>query len=492
MAVLGLKTLIMWHLQVRRPISSAKQCLPLPSSSRIADSSSSSKTTVKTPFQVPVLPPGDFTKFLVCARLSSSRGQQEDEAVYQELRDRIEPTIQSVWDSVGGQGNINAAVVWAQEHFELRIGSGVAGMVDGHHSLWDDVIRNVLPQAHVLLVFGRTGFVVDFASWAYALSWAREDLIVIFRQGFHEVFPITGDAFRRHLDAPSNFWQPPPPPPPPPSHQSSASLSPPPPPPYRNHPFVGLAESAVRRYLTMLGVAVETELHRYALMLESPADHPVFMSPSLPEARQGIDGETVLCPVCNRSIVFGSLQDFVCHAVGAHGGSREQPWDDVPGVSKMKTAMSWAQKYLKTIKSPLAVVNVKLEYIRRAGGTPSNNKVLGVNEAKSLKRKKQEEARQQSSLAPPNTKCPSLDESCPAQDVTQIWTPEAIAAHVKAHHKKTSKCLWSSYLPCRQDPRRLSEEELVKHLQDHQQRLKNGELPPGYADAADAVRPKRR
>lgn len=97
------------------------------------------------------------TRVVAVARLSSSR--KDEAALFAKLQQLVAPTVREVWPVIGREGTGDEAI--AGTKFFSRVGSAIAGMEDtGSHAVWEDVIRQELPRADVLLVFGLAGFVL--------------------------------------------------------------------------------------------------------------------------------------------------------------------------------------------------------------------------------------------------------------------------------------------------------------------------------------------
>lgn len=113
----------------------------------------------------------EATKITSIARLSSKR--PEEQALFLKLQALVEPTLKEVWPIVQREGTFEDAV--ASAVFANQIGSAIAGMEDdGRHALWDDIIKEELPTADVLLVFGVAGFVL--VSRAFLAEWIMREI----------------------------------------------------------------------------------------------------------------------------------------------------------------------------------------------------------------------------------------------------------------------------------------------------------------------------
>lgn len=113
----------------------------------------------------------ESTKIVSAARLSSKR--PEERALFLKLQALVEPTLKEVWSIIQREGTLESAA--ASAVFASKVGSAIAGIEDGGvHALWEDVIKEELPTADVLLIFGVAGFVL--VSRAFLAEWIMREI----------------------------------------------------------------------------------------------------------------------------------------------------------------------------------------------------------------------------------------------------------------------------------------------------------------------------
>lgn len=88
-----------------------------------------------------------------------------------------------------------------------EIGSAVAGLDDGRHTLWEKVLRNDLPHTDVWIIMLADGFAIDLASWHYALQFVPDHCIIIFRFGAASYWRLTKTEIQAHIDNSASFWK---------------------------------------------------------------------------------------------------------------------------------------------------------------------------------------------------------------------------------------------------------------------------------------------
>ncbi|CAO1632603.1 unnamed protein product [Jaminaea pallidilutea] len=416
------------------------------------------------------------TRVVAVARLSSSR--KDEDALFAKLQQLVAPTVREVWPVIGKEGTVDEAI--AGTHFFTRVGSAIAGMEDtGSHAVWEDVIRQELPRADVLLVFGLAGFVLDLPSWLYAMAHAGPDLKLLFRHDANSLWLLDREEILAHCADSGLFF---------------AGSRP------QGHPFMAFADGEARRRFAQIGLAMEAEPRRYEAMVSTPPDATVFFGASQLELRrrqvtQGLID--VVCPVCKAQLLCGSIWEMVAHLLHGHGRDTEQPWTEGRGDSAVaKRALGWVNKHLKAINSPLAVECVLDEYDRRTSATAANNNNAAVravikkgNDGGKTKAKSSSSRRIVKADAP----CPCFDTTCPAPESNHgEWTPKEIAAHAIEHHEDLLVCKWKSIFKCGlRRPTELGLDALAAHIAEHEQKLRGGVVPEQYADALADVQAER-
>lgn len=232
-----------------------------------------------------------------------------------------------------------------------------------------------------------------------------------------------------------------------------------------------------------LGAAVNPEHHRYATIMTGPEDGDVFFvrQPDL-RSQQGPSLCPKVCPVCQQSVAVSGAWELALHVSNQRAHQASSRDDLATTYTGLRRVLERTDSHLRAIRSPLALDSTDREWKSRSqsDGGVVRNALHDPEAAPPTKRK---------ALAAGDILCPSCDPRR-NKDTIAVWTPEAIASHVRTWHPTATKCLWHGGLGCKINVARMGPDELATHLKLHQDGLESNELPSHVAKNLENLRRK--